>query len=108
MKRLPTQAALGYAKRRGWIDVPGGLSLMRDAAVPFGLKAQALGLGFVLMLVLEALEFPLEAAAEAMTGFLATPLIGAIDGLEFLILPVLFGAAILSRLAMRPSASLRR
>lgn len=77
---------------------------MRDVSVPFALKAQALGLGFVLMLMLEALEFPLEAAAEAMTGLLATPLIAAIDGLEFLILPVIFGAAILSRTARRNRA----
>lgn len=105
MKHLPTQTAANYARRKGWIDVPGGLALMRDSAVPFGMKVQALGLGFVLMLVLQALEFPLEVAAEAMTGLLATPLIAAVDGLEFLILPVLFGAAILSRMANRRQPS---
>lgn len=101
MKHLPTQSAANYARRRGWIDVPGGLALMRDTAVPFGMKAQALGLGFVLMLVLEALEVPLNVAVEAMTGLLATPLLLGIDGLEFLVLPVLFGAAILARMANR-------
>ena len=90
---------MNYARRKGWIDIPGGLALLRDPLVPFGLKAQSLGLGFVLMLVLQALEFPLEAAVDAMTGLLATPLMFAFDGLEFLILPVLFGAAILSRMA---------
>lgn len=99
MKRFPAHAAVGYARRKGWIDVPGGLALMRDPSVAFGQKASTLGLGFVLMLVLQAFEFPLEAAVDAMTGLLATPLMLAFDGLEAVILPVLFGAAILSRTA---------
>ena len=99
VRKLPTQAAMTYARRKGWIDIPGGLALLRDRNVPVGLKAKALGLGFLLMVVLQVLEFPLEAAAEAMTGLLATPLMLAFDGLEFLILPILFGAAILARIA---------
>lgn len=101
MKHLPTQAAANYARRRGWIDVPGGLALMRDPSVAFGLKTRALGLGVLLMLLVEALELPLEGITDVMTGFLATPLLMAVDGLEFLILPVLFGAAILARMANR-------
>ena len=92
---------MGYVRRKGWIDVPGGLALMRDPSVALGSKVQALGLGFVLMLVLQALEFPVEALLDAMTGFLATPLMFAFDGLEFIALPILFGAAILARTAKR-------
>jgi len=88
---------MNYAKRRGWIDIPGGLALMRNPAVPAGMKISSLGLGFLLMVVFQALEFPLEALVDALTGFLATPLMFALDGVEFVILPVLFGAAILSR-----------
>lgn len=75
--------------------------MLRDPAVAVGLKVRALGLGFVLMVVLQLLEFPLEAAVDAMTGLLATPLMLMFDGLEFFILPVLFGAAILARSAPR-------
>ena len=103
MKRLPTQAAANYARRKGWIDVPGGLALMRDPSVPMGLKTRALGLGVLLMLLVQALELPIEGLLDAMTGFLATPILFAVDGLEFLVLPVLFGAAILARTA-RPKA----
>ena len=92
---------MGYARRKGWIDVPGGLALMRDPSVAFGQKATALGLGLMLTVLLEALEFPLEGLLSAMTGFLAAPIFGIVDGLEFLILPVLFGAAILARAAGR-------
>ena len=93
-----------YARRKGWIDITGGLALLRDRNVPAGLKAKALGLGFLLMVVLQILEFPMEAAVDAMTGLLATPLMLAFDGLEFLILPVLFGAAILARMVPRAPA----
>jgi len=92
---------MGYARRKGWIDIPGGFALMRDRAVPVGSKATALGLGFLLMLVLQALEFPLEAAVDAMSLGMAVPFTLAFDGLEFLILPILFGAAILSRMIPR-------
>ena len=92
---------MGYARRKGWIDVPGGLLLLRDPSVAFGLKARSLALGFGLMLLFQAFEFPLETLLDAMTGFLATPLMFAFDGLEFVVLPVLFGAAILSRTAKR-------
>ncbi len=88
---------MGYARRKGWIDIPSGLAMMRDRNVPVAMKIQSLGIGFLLMVLLQALEFPLEALVEVMTGLLATPLMLAIDGLEFLILPVLFGAAILAR-----------
>ena len=92
---------MGYARRKGWIDIPLGLKLMRDRNVPVAMKVQSLGLGFLLMLVLQAFEFPLEALVEAMSGMLATPLLLAFDGLEFVALPILFGAAILARMAPR-------
>lgn len=76
---------------------------MRDPSVSFGMKTRALGFGVLLMLLVEALELPLEGVTEVMTGFLASPLLAAVDGLEFLILPVLFGAAILARMASKPS-----
>ena len=97
---------MGYARRKGWIDVPLGLQMMRDRSVPVALKARSLGLGFLLMLLFQALEFPLEAMVDAMTGLLATPLMLAFDGLEFLVLPVLFGAAILARSVPREAALL--
>ena len=77
---------------------------MRNATVPLGMKTQALGLGFLLMLLVQALELPIEGITEVMSGFLASPLLMAVDGLEFLILPVLFGAAILSRMALKREA----
>ena len=97
VRKLPTQAAMGYARRKGWIDIPLGLKLMRDRNVPVAMKVQSLGLGFLLMLVLQAFEIPLEALVDAMTGLLATPLLMAFDGLEFVALPILFGAAILAK-----------
>ena len=99
MKRLPTQAAIGYARRKGWIDVPGGMALMRDPSVALRMKATALGLGFLLMLGLQAFEIPLEGLLVTMTGLLATPLVIAFDGIEFVALPLIFGAAILARMA---------
>ena len=101
MKRLPTQAAASYAAKKGWLDIPGGLALMRDPSVPLGLKTRALGIGVLLMLLVEALELPIEGVMDVMTGFLATPIFGIVDGLEFIALPVLFGAAILSRNVQR-------
>lgn len=88
---------MGYARRKGWIDVPRGLELMKDRNVPVAMKVQSLGLGFLLMMVIQALEFPLQEALVLMTGFLALPFSVALDGLEFIALPILFGAAILAR-----------
>lgn len=88
---------MGYARRKGWIDVPRGLELMKDRNVPVAMKVQSLGLGFLLMLVIQALEFPLQEALVLMTGLLALPFSVALDGLEFIALPILFGAAILAR-----------
>lgn len=98
VRKLPTQAAMTYARRKGWIDVPGGLALLRDRGVPVGLKVRALGLGFLMMLVMQFFEIPLQAALVAMTGLLGLPFSVGLDGLEFLALPILFGAAILARL----------
>lgn len=88
---------MGYARRKGWIDVPRGLELMKDRNVPVALKVQSLGLGFLLMLMIQTLEFPLQQALVLMTGLLALPLSFALDGLEFIALPIVFGAAILAR-----------
>lgn len=101
MRKLPAQAALGYARRKGWIDVPLGLEMMRDRNVPVGIKVRSLGLGFLLMLIVQALEFPLQEALVLMTGLLGLPFSIALDGFEFIVLPILFGAAILARTAPR-------
>ncbi len=97
MNKLPAQAAVGYARRKGWIDIRGGLALLRSRDVPIGHKVSALALGLVLALVLEAIEFPVEMILDGMTLGLATPILALIDGLEIIALPILFGAAILAR-----------
>jgi hypothetical protein len=97
VKKLPAQAAVSYARRKGWIDIRGGLALLRSRDVPVGLKASSLGLGLALTLLLEAIEFPVELLLDGMTLGLATPILALIDGLEIITLPILFGAAILAR-----------
>lgn len=102
VRNLLTHAVANQARKRGWFDLRYGLALMRDRSVPVSAKIAALGLGFVLMLIVQALEFPLEAMLDAMMALLGTPFFIALDGLEFIALPILFAAAILPRIA-RPT-----
>lgn len=88
---------MSYARRKGWIDIRGGLALLRSRDVPIGHKVSSVVLGLALALVLEAIEFPVEMILDGMTLGLATPILALIDGLEMVVLPILFGAAILAR-----------
>ena len=94
-KILSTQAAKQQATKiaRRHIDIPLGFTLLRDHRVPIQKKLWALLIGMLGAAALIAIEFPLELLAV----ILAIPF-GIVDGLEALILPIVFACASLPRL----------
>ncbi|AIE83909.1 hypothetical protein [Fimbriimonas ginsengisoli] len=105
MSKLVSRAlgrkAAKHAHRRGWLDVRLGIRLLRDNRIGAGTKLLALALGVGATLVLLALEVPLEAIVTAIMPLL----IGfdiAIDGIEMVALPLIFGAILLTHLAPKP------
>jgi hypothetical protein len=77
------------------------MALFRDRRVPVSTKVAALGVGFVLMLVVQALEFPLEAVLAAILPLVGLVFDVAFDGLEFIALPLIFGAILITHMAPR-------
>jgi hypothetical protein len=70
--------------------------MLRDKSVPVKRKLLCLGAGIGIMLLLQLLELPIEALLAALLPLVAIPLIAILDGLEILILPILFAALLLS------------
>jgi hypothetical protein len=101
MGNLMIHAAAGSAHKRGWLDLRAGLALFRSRDVSAGLKLGALlvGIGFTGLLV--ALEIPLEGVVSVLLPFLGWAIDAAVDGAEFVLAPLLVGAAVLPHLVAR-------
>lgn len=97
-KRVVHQAV---AKQRngGLLDIKFGFSLLRNRRVPMRYKLLALGLGAALTAGLVALELPVESILAALV--IGLPFDAALDGLETMVGPVLFGVLLLPHLAPR-------
>jgi len=108
-KRVLPKAALNHAHRHGWLDLKLGFALLRDKRVTLLTKLAALATGVTLTAILFALEFPIEAIVGALLPFLGVALDFAVDGIEFLILPLLLGAVVIRWMAPKAIVeSLRR
>ena len=90
------------ARRRGLLNFSEGFRMLRDREVPGRTKLAALTLGVLATALLEALEFPLEAVVAFFLPLIGEALDFAFDGIEFVILPLLFASLIVQRLAIRP------
>ena len=79
-------------RRDRWL----GFALLRDSRVLLRTKLCALALGVAGMLVIQALEIPLE----LLSVVFGSP-VGIEDGVEALVLPIVLAAQLLPRLAPR-------
>ncbi len=102
MASLLTHFVARRAHKTGILNLSEGFRLLRDRQVPVRSKLLALGLGLLLTAILAALEVPLEAVVAFLLPFLGTALDIAVDGIEFLILPLLFAAIVIQRLHRDP------
>jgi hypothetical protein len=94
------QAVIG-GKRPPLLDMGLGFALLKDRRVPASTRAMALVLGAAATAALIAVELPVEAL---IALFFNVPGLGfdiALDGLEALAGPLLFGSLLISRLAPR-------
>jgi hypothetical protein len=82
-----------------------GFALLKDRNVSLFSKAFALGLGAAATLVLLALEVPLEGVVGTVLPIFGIFADLALDGLEALILPVIFAALFLPSLASTRGAT---
>lgn len=105
--RAIAHKTLGHAKGKGWLDIGYGFSLFKDRRVPVTTKLLAIGLGLVLTVALEILELPLEAVLAALLPFAGLAIDAAVDGVEFVVLPFVFAAIILTRLAPKTLVPVR-
>lgn len=99
--RHAAKHAAKHAHRRGWLNVRLGMALFRDRRVSVGTKLLALGLGLGLTMIAEALQLPLEGIFAALMPLVGIVLDVAIDGLELIALPMIFGSILLTHLAPR-------
>ncbi|MDR3688407.1 MAG: hypothetical protein P4L46_03440 [Fimbriimonas sp.] len=107
-KALP-KAALHQANKRGWLDMKLGFALMRDRRVSMLAKLASLASGVVLTAILVAIEVPLESIVGALLPFVGVALDFAIDGIEFLIFPLIVSAIVIRWMAPKAVVdSLRR
>lgn len=88
--------------RRKIVDIRGGIALLRSREVPFRYKLASVALGIVAMVVVQALEIPVETVIAALLGPLGLGFDMVLDGTEAIVLPALFAAAILPHLAPKP------
>lgn len=94
LKIAGTQAAAQAVRKR--VDIALGFALLRDRRIPVAKKALALLLGVGGMVVIQALEIPVE----LLTVVLGSP-IGLEDGIEAIVWPVILACAFLPHLASR-------
>ena len=92
LKLAGAQAATLAVRRR--VDIALGFALLKDKRLPLSKKALALVLGTVGMLVIQALEVPLE----LLTLIFGSPF-GIEDGVEAIVWPVILACAILPYLS---------
>lgn len=102
--RHAAKHAAKHAHRRGWLNVRLGMALFRDRRVPVATKLLALVLGLGLTVLAEIMELPLEAVMAAVMPVLGLALDAAIDGLEFIALPLVFGSILLTHMAPKAVA----
>jgi len=76
-----------------------GFAMLRDGRVPFRSKLGAVGAACAIVVLLLAVEFPLEAILGVFVPILGLPIDAFVDGLEAIIGPVLFASLILPHFA---------
>lgn len=94
--RAITHGASRKAAKRSHLRL--GWALARDRRVPAGKKALALGVGTLMTALLIALEVPLEAVVAFFLPIVGDLIDFAIDGVEVLLLPILFASMTLPHL----------
>ena len=92
------QKAINTKTGRSPLDIKFGIALLRDRRIPFKAKLLSLGMGIGLVVLLVALQVPIEAVATFLAPILL-PLDFAIDGLELVALPVLLMAILIAHVA---------
>jgi len=107
-KRAALRAAARHTRQGGFFDVRFGFALMRDSRIPVGSKLLALGVGVAITAALVGFELPLE----ALLGIFA-PLLGfaadvMIDGLEIVVLPLVFACLFVPHLVSRSTLEVVR
>ncbi len=80
---------------------------MRDRGVPGRIKLLALFIGLLCTVLLELLEIPLETVVAVLLPFVGPAVDLAIDGAEFVLLPLLLAAAFMPHLQKRQAKSIR-
>jgi hypothetical protein len=98
MANLFVRAAGRHAQRRGWLNVRHGFELLRSPEVPLGRKAAALSIGLLVTVILGAMEVPLAGLVGILLPILGLGFDLAVDGVELIVLPVLFGSIVLARM----------
>ena len=98
--RMLRRAVVG-GKRPPLLDFGLGFALLKDRRVPLRSKGTAVLLGCVATAALIALELPVEALIALLFNVPGLGLDFAIDGLEAVAGPLLFGALLIPRLAPR-------
>jgi hypothetical protein len=97
--RAATKAIAGTGGRPPLLDFRTGFALFRDGRVPAPTKLLALMLGGAATALMVALEVPVEAVIGFVLNIPGVGLDLAVDGLEMVAGPLLFGALFLTRLA---------
>ena len=105
MGPIIAHAAARQAHKRGFLDLQTGFSMFRNRSIPGSLKVGSLTLGLLATLLLTAFEIPLEGIVGLLLPFVGPAIDLAIDGAEVVLLPLLFGAAILPHLVRRRAAN---
>ncbi|HTQ10902.1 MAG TPA: hypothetical protein VMI31_12575 [Fimbriimonadaceae bacterium] len=104
-RRAGKHAVRKAARPGGFLDFRYGFELMRDHGVPVGSKVVALGCGVCLTTLLIVLEVPLEGVAGLFLPVVGLVTDSMVDGLELIVLPIVFACLILPHLKMRSSGS---
>ncbi|HWD41064.1 MAG TPA: hypothetical protein VG944_19605 [Fimbriimonas sp.] len=92
-------AVARHAHDRGWLDLRGGFRLLTDRRVSIGPKLASLGIGIAVTAALELFEVPLEAVVAVLLPLVGPVLDLAIDGAEFVLIPLLVASALMPRFA---------
>lgn len=90
------------------LDVGLGFTLLRDRRVRVATKLTALLLGLAVVFALSIIELPVEILIAALLNLPGVGLDFAIEGLEIIAGPILFGSLFLLRLAPRNLVQLLR
>ena len=98
-RRALPKAVVGHAHRKGWIDLKLGYALLRDKRVSILTKLAALATGVTLTAVLIAMVVPVEGILALFAPFLGFVLDFAIDGIEFVLFPLVIASIVIRWLA---------